>query len=355
MDLNVYKINIKNKIHHPIFEIQKDLENLYIYRFMLMKNIYYNNKSGYQLINDNNKHYTIINNTMKILIKSIKNMKKFYLEVSDNVKYIRHNMYYRKKDKYYVYKYDTKSVKDSLYCGLNNFIFHIIEILKQNYFDNLIAILKLLDLYKKIMYNLNIINMTLDNKNFCYISDFDKKYLRSNKLLINIYIKYNKLQKVKIQDTLDNTIQAEKNNCIDFCIVLPKYILYQKIYIYNYEKKYWCNQINGLFYKLYFKNIKIKIKNNYKKYVKLGYEENKNIITIFNLYFKPNIHCILNMTKSLNIIMYRLFITNIYNIKCNHLQLNSLKIQKQLYTYITFVYVKRKKKKQKYMMQIMNL
>lgn len=62
---NVYKINIKNKIYHPIFE------NLYTYRFMLMKNICSNNKSGYQLINDNNKHYTIINNTMKKLIKSL--------------------------------------------------------------------------------------------------------------------------------------------------------------------------------------------------------------------------------------------------------------------------------------------
>lgn len=171
----VYKINIKNKIYHPIFE------NLYTYRFMLMKNICSNNKSGYQLINDNNKHYTIINNTMKKLIKSL--IQKFQIMQ----KLLNMTCIIEKNDNYYDYKYDTVSIKDSLYYGLNNFIFHIIEILKTTCFDNLIAMLKLLDIYKKIMYNLNITNITLDNKNYCYVSDKDKEYFSKNMLLINIY------------------------------------------------------------------------------------------------------------------------------------------------------------------------
>lgn len=212
-------------------------------------------------------------------------------------------MHYRKNDNYYDYKYDTVSIKDSLYYGLNNFIFHIIEILKTTCFDNLIAMLKLLDIYKKIMYNLNITNITLDNKNYCYVSDKDKEYFSKNMLLINIYIKYNKLQKVKIHDTI----------CMDLCNIHPKYVLYPKIYILNkyknnYEKFYCGDQLSELVYNLYFKSIKIKFKNNYKKYVRLGVEENKNNITILKLYFKNDTYCILCMSIILNIIMYRVFI-----------------------------------------------
>lgn len=348
---NAYKINIKNKPCHPIFEIQKDIENLYIYRFMLMKNICSNNKTGYNLIVSNNKHYINIENIMKRLIKNTKVIKKFDLEISDNVTFIKYDILYTQNDNDYDYNYDTTIVKDSLYYGINNFIYFVIELLKGNYDNKLILILKLLDLYKKIIYNLNIVNMTLDKKKFFYVSDIDKKYISTNKLLIKIYIKYNLLHKVKNQD-VTNPVKIENNKSIELCNNNYKNVLYPKIYILNkynnkYEKR---NGLSTVFVNTIFRNnFSLQQRRRFLGMKNFFKHSNKYSDQLSKLFHNLYIHIKFDELNSILTIfkIYRFFI----NVKKNNKKYKYLKklhlshLQKiKIYLYITFVYVKKKKK-----------
>lgn len=88
---------------------------------------------------------------MKIIIKLIKNIKNFNLNIKTNIMLISYDLYYNKYGNYDNYnKYNTYSIKNSLYLGINNFIFYVIKLLKfikNHNEDKTTLILNSLDIY----------------------------------------------------------------------------------------------------------------------------------------------------------------------------------------------------------------
>lgn len=224
----IYKINIKNqknKNSHPIYEIQKFIESLYITRYKLIKNIYVSkNKEGFYLISQNNMHYEQITSIMKKLIGTIKNVKYFNLNIIDNICLSNYNLYYDKNDKYNNYKkYRSKKIKitESLYFCINDFIYYIIYILKNKNkeFNRDKYLLKLLELYKIVNYNLNIVNKTLDNQNLKYVPNTEFTDL-NKKLLLIIKTIYNGNYKVKIKNLEMDNHNAYNNKIHNECVFM---------------------------------------------------------------------------------------------------------------------------------------
>lgn len=260
---NIYEINIKNqknKNAHPIHEIQKIIESLYITRYKLIRNIYDSKiKKGFYLISQNNIHYEQIISIMKKLIIIIKNVKYFKLNIIDNICLSNYKLYYDKNDKYNNYmKYTSNENKitDSLYFGINDFIYYIIYILKNKELNRDKYLLKLLEIYKIVNYNLIIVNRTLDNK--CLKYGPNTEFIDLNtKLLLNIKINYNSNYKVKIKSLeMDNNNKCnnKKYNECDFINKnnnLPKKIIIieqqfncfktESLYIINKKIKTFCN------------------------------------------------------------------------------------------------------------------
>lgn len=201
--------NIKNKEIQPIYEIKETIKRLYMNRYMLIKNMYDSDISpGYILIAKNNNHYEEIINSLKKLIKIIKNIKKYNLNIDCNIELSEYEYYYNNNDDFYnfnMYKDKENKICESLYFGINNFIYYIIYILKNPGMEKVSYLLKLLQIYKKIDHNLTIVNRTLDRPFMKYYIQKNHKYIDINKrLLLNININFNKKYKTIIENVKED-------------------------------------------------------------------------------------------------------------------------------------------------------
>lgn len=215
--------NIKNEEIHPVYEIKETIKRLYMNRYMLIKNMYDSDTiPGYMLIARNNNHYEEIINSLKKLIKIIKNIKRYNLKIDCNVELSEYEYYYNNNDDFYnfnMYKDKENKICESLYFGINNFIYYIICILKNLEMEKVSYLLKLLQIYKKIDHNLTIVNRTLDRPFMKYYIQKNHKYIDINKkLLLNINITFNKKYKTIIENVKEddmNPVIFNKVN-IDF-------------------------------------------------------------------------------------------------------------------------------------------
>lgn len=213
--------NINNKEIHPVYEIKETIKRLYMYRYRLIKNMYDSDISpGYMLIARNNKHYEEIINSMKKLIKIIKNIKKYNLNIDCNVELSEYEYYYNNNDDFYnfnMYKDKENKICESLYFGINNFIYYIICILKNLEMENVSYLLKLLQIYKIIDHNLTIVNRTLDRPFMKYYIQKNYKYININKkLLLNINITFNK----KYKTIIENVKEDDMNRVIFNTVII---------------------------------------------------------------------------------------------------------------------------------------
>ena len=232
---NFYEINIKKhkyKNNHPIYQIQNMIEQIYINRYKLIKNICNSkNETGFYLISKNNNHYEQITNIMKKLIKISKECKNFKLNINHNIKLYDYTINYDINDKYDNYtKYISKEIKicKSLYIGINNFIYYIINILEnKNKFNNTLLSLTC---YKKIVYNLNIINRTLDNKLLSYYLIKNVKCIDlDKKLLLNISVLYVNNHKINMEEVKEIKVNKYNKQSILLNIYGIKYKLPKNI------------------------------------------------------------------------------------------------------------------------------
>lgn len=193
-----------------ITEIKKIIISLYINRYKLFRNIFNSNKkTGYELISQNNQDYENISNDMKRLIYIIEYMKKYHLKIDTNIKYIEYSYFYKNQIDYEVISYKNKEAEivESLFFGINNFIYSIIYTLN-NDIEKQKSLLDLSNVYKKVEHNLSIVNLTLDNSLMNYYKQKTNiKIDICKKILLNIKVKYNHKYKTKIE-----TVQEEKLN-----------------------------------------------------------------------------------------------------------------------------------------------
>lgn len=205
--------------NHPVYIIKHDIIKLYNRKKEFIENICSNN-NNFDILMKNNHDYACITGLMKNLIKNIKDIKPFNLKLEENTEYNKFDIFYDPNDDFYnYYIYDNKIIKTSINYGINNFIYYIIEILRSGY--NLSKMLLIIDLYKKIKYNLTIVNRTLGYIDFC-----GNDYIKFNELILNINILYNKNQKTSIEDIFDdNSIVLDVNSVeLDITHTLPRYI-----------------------------------------------------------------------------------------------------------------------------------
>lgn len=212
-----------------IERIKNILQELFINRYIILKNICSIGRSGFTLISKNNKHYTDIDNNIKTILEILKNTSfKENKIFKCNIKYIKYKMYHN-NDEYI--KINTQKIKDSLFYGINNFISYVIKLVNK---EKGIEISILLDLYKDIKHNMYIVNQTLDSNYLCYRSSNDKKYFDiNNKISIKIVKKNIDISVIK-----DEEIIYKSNNAIEIYVNPMKIQLYYKIYEINSYMKY---------------------------------------------------------------------------------------------------------------------
>lgn len=219
-----------------ISDINKIIQNLYIIRYKLIKNAFSTNvKKGHLLVFQNNKHFDEIMHDMKKIIKTIQNVKKYKFEIMTNITYYEYDYFYNPKINYediYIYKGKEENILKSLYFGINNFIYYIFFLLKNDDFKKE-YMLNIQDIYEKLEYNLNVLNLTIDNREMRYKDNKDIDL--NKKLKMSITIKYDIKHKTTVENFNDYFIDKLNNKTILDIDHKCKKFLFKNITIYEQE------------------------------------------------------------------------------------------------------------------------
>lgn len=228
-------------INKELTRIKDIIIKLYINRYKLINNIFNSDiKSGYRLISQNNKDYENIINNMKDLINIIENIKTNDLEIKSSINFIEYNYFYKKQLDNYIYKNKEKEIVESLFFGINNFIYYVLYIINKKEKERQKGLLDLLNTYKIIKHNLSIINLSLDNNLMKYYKQKNNINLDiCKKILLDIKIKYNHKYKTTIEEIIENEQYYEKTEKIKFLDIvnINTRFLFKNIIIIDDTKK----------------------------------------------------------------------------------------------------------------------